>query len=261
MGTEELPPGNTKGRQSNRGMEGLAISPDGSTLYGMMQNALIQDGALDAGNTRRGLHNRILQIDLATGRTREFVYVLSDRRFGVNEILAINDHQFLVLERDGNAGTGAAFKRLFKIDITGATDVSGVASLPQTGPLPAGIVPVSKEPFLDLLDPRFGLAGETFPEKIEGLAFGPDLPDGRHLLLVTSDNDFFADQPSRIYAFGISPSSCRGSSPRCCRPATSPGSLARGRESGGDRERASGSSARSPCPRGRLTSPRRRPWS
>src|SRR5688572_10865332 len=39
----ELPPANTSGRQANRGMEGLAISPDGSKLYGLMQNGLIQD--------------------------------------------------------------------------------------------------------------------------------------------------------------------------------------------------------------------------
>src|SRR6185369_2883047 len=31
--------GNTAGRQANRGMEGLAISPDGRTLFGIMQNA------------------------------------------------------------------------------------------------------------------------------------------------------------------------------------------------------------------------------
>src|SRR5262249_28824008 len=43
-GTAELA-NNTVGRQSNRGMEGLAISPDGTTLFGLMQNALLQDGA------------------------------------------------------------------------------------------------------------------------------------------------------------------------------------------------------------------------
>ena len=219
IGADELPPENIKGRQANRGMEGLAITPDGSKLYGIMQNALIQDGALNASNSRRGLHNRILEIDLATGLTREFVYVLDDRSYGVNEILAVNDHQFLVLERDGNAGANAAFKRIFKIDLTGATDVSGVASLPQTGPLPTGITPVSKAPFLDLLNPVFGLAGASFPEKIEGLAFGPDLPDGRHLLLVTSDNDFFADQASKIFAFAIPPEALPGFQPQIL-PAT-----------------------------------------
>ena len=38
--------GNNSGRQANRGMEGLAITPDGRYLVGIMQNALIQDNAL-----------------------------------------------------------------------------------------------------------------------------------------------------------------------------------------------------------------------
>ena len=64
----ELPPANTKGRQDNRGMEGLAISPDGSKLYGIMQSPLIQDGALTASNDRVGINIRILEIDTTYGR-------------------------------------------------------------------------------------------------------------------------------------------------------------------------------------------------
>ncbi len=45
--------GNSSGRQANRGMEGLAISPDGTTLFGIMQNALLQDGAVTPGTTTR----------------------------------------------------------------------------------------------------------------------------------------------------------------------------------------------------------------
>ena len=56
-------------------MEGLAITPDGTKLYGIMQNPLIQDGALNASNSRRGINDRILEIDMATGQTREFLYV------------------------------------------------------------------------------------------------------------------------------------------------------------------------------------------
>lgn len=68
--------GNTSGRQANRGMEGLAISPDGRTLFGIMQSALIQDHGLNPGTTDRlGLNNRILKIDLLTGETHEYVYV------------------------------------------------------------------------------------------------------------------------------------------------------------------------------------------
>jgi hypothetical protein len=192
---------NHSGRQANRGMEGLAISPDGKRLYGIMQSALLQDGALEV-LARRGTNNRIVEIDLATGAIREFLYQLDNRSNGVNEILAVNDREFLVIERDGNAGNAAAFKRIFKIDLAGATDIRGVKQLPQTG-TPAGIVPVAKQLFIDLLNPAFGLAGPAFPEKIEGLAFGPDLEDGRHVLIVTNDNDFIVSQPNRFMVFAI----------------------------------------------------------
>jgi hypothetical protein len=204
--------GNSAGRQGNRGMEGLAISPDGRTLFGIMQNALIQDHGLNPGTTDRlGMNNRMLKIDLLTGETHEYVYVLDaiNRGQGVCEILAINDHEFLVVERDNRSNLqtppqAPTRKTIYKIDLTGATDVSGIASLP-AGALPAGVTPVSKQLFINLLDPDLNLAA-TIPEKIEGLAWGPDLPDGRHVLYVISDNDLNPSLATQIYAFAIDPS-------------------------------------------------------
>lgn len=210
--TDELL-GNTSGRQANRGMESLAISPDGLTLFGIMQNALLQDGALNPGTTDRiGFNNRILTIDLVSGDTHEYVYRIeaTNRGQGVSEILAINDHQFLVVERDNRSWLAPApeaptRKWIYKIDISGATDVSGTAQLP-SGALPAGIVPAQKSLFINLLDPDFGLQNrdaKAIAEKIEGLAWGPDLPDGRHLLYVISDNDLVPQNPTQIYAFAL----------------------------------------------------------
>ena len=203
--------GNLAGRQANRGMEGLAISPDGRTLFGIMQNALIQDNGLEAGETDRlGLNNRILKMDLVTGETQEFVYVLDaiNRGQGVCEILAINDHEFLVIERDNRSQLqtppqAPTRKTIYKIDLNGATDVSEIAGLP-AGALPVGVTPVSKQLFINLLDPELNLAA-TIPEKIEGLAWGPDLPDGRHVLYVISDNDLNPSLATQIYAFAIEP--------------------------------------------------------
>jgi len=201
---------NTSGRQANRGMEGLAISPDGKFLFGIMQNALIGDHGLN-GLDRLGVNNRIIKINLQTGETQEYVYVLEaiNRGQGVCEILAINDHQFLVLERDNRSNLQSppqapTRKKIRIIDLNGATDVSAVASLP-AGALPASIHPVSNDVFIDLLDPAFNLA-PTIAEKIEGLAWGPDLPDGRHLLYVVSDNDLNPSIATQIYAFAIDPS-------------------------------------------------------
>jgi hypothetical protein len=227
---------NTKGRQPNRGMEGLAISPDGGTLFGIMQNPLIQDNAIgrrsDGTRGRVGKYLRILKVDVDTGKTQEFVYALENgEEYGVNEILAINDHEFLVLERDGTFGD-QGFKKVFKVDITGATDVSGYAELPfadkASDTLSPDIVLVSKTPFLDMNDPSYLYtdflpegASFLFPDKPEGLAWGPTLPNGNLLLLISSDNDL-SDAPSYLFAYSVDPSLLPGFQPQAV---PEPGSL------------------------------------
>ena len=177
-------------------MEGLAITPDGSTLVGIMQNPLIQDGG------RNGLNVRMLVIDITTGTTRELVYQLDNKGYGVNEIVAVSSTEFLLIERDGAAGTAAVQKKIYRINIAGATDVSAIAVLPLTS-LAVGTVAATKSLFIDLLSPSFGLSGATFPEKIEGLALGAQLPDGRLTLVVTNDNDFLPANPNNFYVFAF----------------------------------------------------------
>lgn len=237
---ELYPANNTFGRQANRGMEGLAITPDGRTLVGIMQNALLQDNGLrlnpDTGfPQRRGFNNRILTYNLETGDTHEYVYpmdAVNDGK-GVNEILAINNHEFLVLERDNRTFFPVSgdpddvdepnIKRLYRIDLNkpGLTDVSNIPSLPrQVSELASAfepdIIPVTKTLFLDLLNPKYVVATnapggpvttikDVVAEKIEGLAWGPNLPDGRQLLYVISDNDLTPASPTQIYAFAIGP--------------------------------------------------------
>jgi hypothetical protein len=72
------------------------------------------------------------------------------------------------------------------------------------------VKPVRKLLFLDLLDPRFGLAGPACAEKQEGLAFGPNLPDGRRLLIVVADNDLRAERPILFHGFAVDRDSLPG---------------------------------------------------
>lgn len=200
---DELPPHNTHGRQPNRGLEGIALSGDGQTLYAMMQGPLLQDGALDAQGERAGTNVRLLALDWHGSKpAQEFVYQLNGPTYGVNEIEWLAPGRLLILERDGKAGQKARFKRIFAANLDAATDVAAVDSLPVNG-LPDGIQPVGKRPYLDLLDAHWPLAGDAFPEKTEGLALGPTLPDGRRLLVITSDNDFQSDVPTRFDVFAV----------------------------------------------------------
>jgi hypothetical protein len=72
MGTVEIS-ANVTGRVDNKGMEGLAITPDGRTLVGIMQNSLIQDA--NQGATKL---LRIVTIDIVSGKvTHQYAYNLT----------------------------------------------------------------------------------------------------------------------------------------------------------------------------------------
>jgi hypothetical protein len=198
---------NTSGRVANKGMEGLAITPDGKTLVGIMQAPLIQDG---------GKIIRIVTFDIANGKTHQYAYALTTGT-GVSEILAVNDHEFLVDERDGKGqgdGSAAAVKQLFKIDLTGATDVSKVSGAANLAPFA-----VPKTLFLDVVKAltAAGISTIHIPAKLEGIAFGQDVVlNGvpKHTLYITNDNDFLAavpdknnvivDNPNQYFVFAFS---------------------------------------------------------
>ncbi len=194
---------NSTGRSSNKGMEGLAISPDKSTLIGVMQHVLLQDGERNEdGGVPVGVNCRIVQVDIATGDVKEFVYQLDASENGLNEILAVSPNEFLVIERDHYSGAEAKFKKIMKINLEGATEVQDIEKLP-AGSLPPSIKPVAKQVLIDFLAPEFKLSVAQLPEKLEGLTLGHTLSDGRQTLLVASDNDFEAEAPSLIYVFAL----------------------------------------------------------
>lgn len=193
MGAVEIS-GNTVGRVANKGMEGLAITPDGKTLVGIMQNALIQDAA---EGKAQGKLLRIVTFDIASGTaTHQYGYLLTTGS-GVSEILALNNHELLVDERDGHGrgdGSDAVVKQLFKIDLSNAVDISAMDA---TAALPNA---VSKTLFLDIVQvlTANNIAPGNIPAKIEGISFGPDVRKGRttlHTLWVANDNDFLETVP------------------------------------------------------------------
>ena len=211
-------------RVPNKGMEGLTITPDGRTLVGMMQSALQQPDL--TGKPGNVTTLRILTYDLKTRITHEYLYLLDDPKINsgaVSEITALSGTQFLVDERDGKVEPGA-YKRLFRIDLTGATDIGPHAAVPgalydgskggllvgadaktvdayvgtddtatATADLATvGIKPVSKVLDVDLggllttLDPTGGFFGH---DKIEGVA----TTDKGRTLVISNDNDFGID--------------------------------------------------------------------
>lgn len=193
---------NDSGRQGNQGLEGLATVPDQNRLFALFQGPLLQDSSHRETGKPTGTNCRLLEFDIKQESVREFLYPLDQPGNKLNEILWVGDDSFLVIERDGKAGKKSRFKKIMQIDISKATEIQDWERLP-SDTIPADIQPVAKRTLIDLLDPRFGLAGKNMPEKIEGLTFGPKLSDGRRTLLVASDNDFIVEQPTVIYCFAI----------------------------------------------------------
>ena len=218
IGANEIS-GNTFGRTANKGLEGLALTPDGTTLVAMVQASLIQDANL-GGAAAKML--RLLVIDVASGTVKnEFAYGLTNGS-GVSEIIALNNHEILVDERDGKGladspGSAAKYKQIFKINLTGATDVSNMNGTQ------AASNEIPKTLFLDIVPVLVanGFTPTTIPAKIEGLAFGPDVTINgviTHTLWVANDNDFLQDyngvtdsNPNQFFVFGFKDSDLGGS--------------------------------------------------
>lgn len=216
----------TTGRQDNRGFEGLTFNASGNKLYAVMQDPLVNEGSSNDG--RRSRNVRIVEFDVASGRsTAQYIYRLEDRAalnaidtstaddfsstnqgrsIGLSAITALSDSEFLVLERD-NRGYGVdptatpLHKRVYRISLAGATNVQDI-SLAGSDSLPAGVSAVQKTLEVDLLG-VLKARGYAIPEKIEGLAIGPQLADGRTLVLIGTDNDYSVTQSGSGEQFDV----------------------------------------------------------
>jgi hypothetical protein len=120
-------------RSPNQGMEGLTITPDGTTLVGVMQSALDTPGL--AGSAKSVPVIRLVTVNLADRtNVHEYLYPLAnpqDTKVGVSDITALSATTFLIDERDGAPEPGGN-KKIYVADISGATDVGPRSTVPRT---------------------------------------------------------------------------------------------------------------------------------
>ena len=198
----------TQGIRTNLAFESLTMTPNEKSLYVGTENALAQDGP--AASPEGGSLSRVIKYDLATAKpVQEMVYVvdpvaqapISATAFSTNglvEMLATdNNGTFLALERSFSTGKGNTIK-LYEAQTQGALDVSGQETLvAETGDPFEMDPPIAKRLLVDLSE-----LGLTL-DNMEGLAFGPLLPDGRQTLIVVSDNNFSETQVTQFVALAL----------------------------------------------------------
>ena len=108
-----LLPGEQPTLANSKGYEGLAIAPDGRRLFGLLEGPVVGDPATDL---------RIYDVRLGTDRrpTRftgeRDTYRLESASHAIGDHIAVNRHQFLVIERDNGSGPTAVFKRIYLVD-------------------------------------------------------------------------------------------------------------------------------------------------
>jgi hypothetical protein len=184
--------------------EGLAFAKDGQSLWMAMEGPLWQDGPLPSDSA--GAMVRITQYSRGGRVLKQVAYPVDavpappvSGKFadnGVTEILAVDDNRFLIAERSAvqdAAGKYSNFIRIYEMDTSAATDVSGFMSLAVEQ-----FEPISKRLVLDLTT----LALPKL-DNIEGMSWGPKLANGNESLVLVSDDNFNGSQVTQFLAFEV----------------------------------------------------------
>ncbi|KAB8333940.1 glycerophosphodiester phosphodiesterase [Scytonema tolypothrichoides VB-61278] len=95
----------------SKGFEGLAISPDKTKLYPLLEGSVL-------GDPNDAL--RIYKFDVASKQYEGLVgyYRLENSSYAIGDFSVVNDNEYLVIERDNGQADTAKFKKIFKVDFS-----------------------------------------------------------------------------------------------------------------------------------------------
>jgi hypothetical protein len=159
----------TLGRSA--GFEGMASSPNGDRLFTLLEGTV-------AGDAAGTLRINAFDINTEAYTGQQWKYKLDALGTNIGDMTAINEHEFLVIERNGGTATsGSPFKKIFKIDLNNV-DGSG------------NVIKTEVVNLMDIADPNDlngdGSAAFTFPfVTIESV-----LILDANTLLVANDNNY-----------------------------------------------------------------------
>ena len=113
-------------------------------------------------------------------------------RYGVPDILSIGTNKLLIVERSYSTGRLPCTIKLFIADLGGATDISRMTLNNNTD-----FTPATKKLLLNMDD--LGI----YTDNIEGVTFGPLLPNGHKTLLFIADNNFNPLEKTQVLLFEV----------------------------------------------------------
>ena len=195
-----------KGSRENGVFEGSSFADDYRFLYVSMEQPLYEDGPVPTNNYA-GAPVRFTKFDAQTKKAlAQYVYQLDavaqkpspSTGFsinGVSEILYTGNNRFLVLERSFSTGIFKNTIKIYLADFSDATDVSGITGLH----LDKMHRPALKKLLLNMDDI------DRYVDNVEGITFGPLLPNGHRSLLLIADNNFSKFEKSQVFLLEVIP--------------------------------------------------------
>jgi hypothetical protein len=194
------------GPRQNGVLEGLSFTKNFKTLFVNLEEPLYEDGPR-ADVTENNPFIRIYKFDVASKKNlAQYAYKLDKVAYpaspenafkinGIPDILSIGKKQLLVIERSFSTGRLPCTIKIFTANLKKATNVKNIASLSET----KSYRTVSKKLLLNMDD--LGI----YTDNIEGVTFGPDLPNGHKSLVFVADNNFNSFEKTQFLLFEIIP--------------------------------------------------------
>ena len=192
------------GPRQNGVLEGMSFHPNGQHLFVSLEEPLHEDGPrADLRDTTA--YVRFYDINWKAKQFQgQYAYKLDPvatvptpsnafRVNGIPDILALGNGQFLVIERSFSTGRVQCTIKVFLADISKATDIRNNSSLVKN----TAFVPASKKLLLNM--DNLGV----FTDNIEGVCWGPRLPNGKRSLIFVSDNNFSPLQQTQFLLFEV----------------------------------------------------------
>jgi hypothetical protein len=106
--------GGTANLGTSRGFEGMAINPSRDKLYTLLEGSV-------TGDATKSLRINEFDVNTEAYTGKVWKYKLESDGTNIGDMTAVNDHEFLVLERNGTTATstsGTPFKKVYKIDLS-----------------------------------------------------------------------------------------------------------------------------------------------
>lgn len=196
-----------KGPRHNSVFEGLDFADDYKSLFVCVEEALYED-ASKAGLGDSTSWVRFLKFDISSKKqVAQYAYEIDAIPYpanppgafkinGISDILYLGDEKFIVIERAYSTGRVPTDIKIYLADAAGAENIAEIPSLK----IQPAKRPIQKKLLLNVNN---SLKRDIF--NVEGVTFGPALPNGRRSLVLVTDNNFNGKEKTQFLLFEVLP--------------------------------------------------------